>query len=61
MECVRVLRDYGADFSLRNQLSQTSRDIAKALGNDACLAEVCSAVCEPTSTVGGYEVCSMLL
>ena len=36
-ECVRVLLNYGADFDIRNKLSQSPIDIAESLGNRRCL------------------------
>ena len=53
-ECVRVLCEYGADFTLQNRNSQSPTGIAKSLGNRRCLAAAHSTA--SAATVGGYII-----
>ena len=52
-ECIRVLLNYGADFDIRNKLSQTPIDIAESLGNQRCLNAMHTAA-GAASTEGRY-------
>ena len=50
-DCVAILREYGADFSLQNRFSQSPADVAISLGNVRCLAEM--RVPDAADIVGG--------
>ena len=49
VECVRVLRQYGANFTQNNLASQTPIDLATVYGNTQCLA---AAVQDPPPVCG---------